>query len=561
MEPSSHAEGIARRETSEGKADWWRSRCPPGTVPVPRSPSPISPFFTSKFVDQKGFVHEHAYLYERGVFHGTKARFNVWSPQTEGQSGEFSLAQLWVLNDGNSSDMNSIEAGWHVYPSLNGDSQPRLFVYWTRDNYGSTGCYNLKCPGFVQVSDQISPGMAISPVSAYQGEQLYIDLLVFKDAKTGNWWLQYNDVNVGYWPSSLFTTLADSANLLEWGGEVARPANGPRLATKMGSGHFPSEGGDGISSSVKNIECLNATTNAFVQPTDAVAVAKVKNCYDINNVGSTATDGYVIYFGGPGKSDTYGELIDCIDIYSQPAFGHPALKNHTIQHAIIRQLGSFSGTKARFNVWNPHTEEQDEEFSLAQLWVVNDADASNLNTIEVGWHNDSYGSTGCYNLKCPGFVQVSDQISPGMPISPVSAYQGEQVYIDLLVFKDAETGNWWLKYEDMYVGYWPGSLFTTLANEASRLDWGGEVARPANGPRLATEMGSGHFPSEGGDGISCSVKNIECLDATTNAFVQPTAAVPIAKVRYCYDINNVGSTATDGYVIYFGGPGKSDICQ
>ncbi|XP_031477345.1 uncharacterized protein LOC116248693 isoform X2 [Nymphaea colorata] len=304
MEPSSSAEKIARRETSEGKADWWRSRCPPGTVPVPRSPSPMSPFVTSKFVDRKGFDHEHAYLYERGVFHGTKARFNVWNPQTEGQNGEFSLAQLWVLNDGNSSDLNSIEAGWHVFPSLNGDSQPRLFVYWTRDNYGSTGCYNLKCPGFVQVSDQISPGMAISPVSAYEGEQVYIDLIVFKDAETGNWWLKYEDIYVGYWPSSLFTTLADAANLLEWGGEVARPANGPRLATKMGSGHFPSEGGDGISSSVKNIECLDATTNAFVQPTAAVAVAKVKNCYDINNVGSTATDGYVIYFGGPGKSDT-----------------------------------------------------------------------------------------------------------------------------------------------------------------------------------------------------------------------------------------------------------------
>ncbi|XP_031474562.1 uncharacterized protein LOC116246823 [Nymphaea colorata] len=315
MEPSSGAEGIARRETSEGKGNWWRSRCPPGTVPVPRPPSPISPFFTSKFVDRKGYLHEHAYLYERGVFHGTEARFNVWNPQTEGQNGEFSLAQLWIVND--SSDWNSIEAGWHVFPSLNGDSQPRLFVYWTRDNYGSTGCYNLKCPGFVQVSDQISPVMAISPVSAYEGEQLFIDLLVFKlgvgpqfdmglmnsssvltPARNSCVEFSYNWQKIQRKPPNI-----TAANLLEWGGEVSRWANGPRLATKMGSGHFPSEGRDGISCSVKNIECLNATTNAFVQPTAAVAVAKVRNCYDINNVGSTATDGYVIYFGGPGKSD------------------------------------------------------------------------------------------------------------------------------------------------------------------------------------------------------------------------------------------------------------------
>jgi len=26
-----------------------------------------------------------------------------------------------------------------------------------------------------------------------------------------------------------------------------------------------------------------------------------------------------------------GDIIDCVDIYEQPAFDHPALKNHTIK--------------------------------------------------------------------------------------------------------------------------------------------------------------------------------------------------------------------------------------
>jgi len=26
-----------------------------------------------------------------------------------------------------------------------------------------------------------------------------------------------------------------------------------------------------------------------------------------------------------------GDIIDCVDIYQQPAFDHPLLKNHTIQ--------------------------------------------------------------------------------------------------------------------------------------------------------------------------------------------------------------------------------------
>ncbi|KAF3776561.1 hypothetical protein EJ110_NYTH47026 [Nymphaea thermarum] len=40
-----------------------------------------------------------------------------------------------------------------------------------------------------------------------------------------------------------------------------------------------------------------------------------------------------LYPEKPPRED--GEWIDCIDIYSQPAFGHPALQNHTIQQACI----------------------------------------------------------------------------------------------------------------------------------------------------------------------------------------------------------------------------------
>ena len=33
-----------------------------------------------------------------------------------------------------------------------------------------------------------------------------------------------------------------------------------------------------------------------------------------------------------------GDIIDCVDIYKQPAFDHPALKNHTIQVYIVYQI-------------------------------------------------------------------------------------------------------------------------------------------------------------------------------------------------------------------------------
>lgn len=34
----------------------------------------------------------------------------------------------------------------------------------------------------------------------------------------------------------------------------------------------------------------------------------------------------------------YGDVIDCVDIYQQPAFEHPSLKNHTIQ---VTKMSTF----------------------------------------------------------------------------------------------------------------------------------------------------------------------------------------------------------------------------
>lgn len=48
------------------------------------------------------------------------------------------------------------------------------------DAYQETGCYNLLCSGFVQTDNRIAIGAAISPISASNGGQFDIDLLVWK---------------------------------------------------------------------------------------------------------------------------------------------------------------------------------------------------------------------------------------------------------------------------------------------------------------------------------------------------------------------------------------------
>ncbi|EEE54787.1 hypothetical protein OsJ_02186 [Oryza sativa Japonica Group] len=111
-------------------------------------------------------------------YYGTKVTINVWKPKIA-TSRDFSMAQLWITAGSYANkDLNTIEAGWQVYPAMYGDDKTRLFIYWTRDAYNRTGCYNLACSGFIQTNPQFVIGGSISPVSIYGGTQYVYDYLV-----------------------------------------------------------------------------------------------------------------------------------------------------------------------------------------------------------------------------------------------------------------------------------------------------------------------------------------------------------------------------------------------
>ncbi|CAN6855546.1 unnamed protein product, partial [Brassica oleracea] len=120
-----------------------------------------------------------AYVKGKRKIYGTKATINVWDPIVEA-SGDFSLAQIWVASGSyETNDLNTIEAGWQVFPSKYGDAQPRVFTYWTSDTYYS-GCYSLRCPGFLQTSSWIALEAAISHTSTYGGDQFAITIQIWK---------------------------------------------------------------------------------------------------------------------------------------------------------------------------------------------------------------------------------------------------------------------------------------------------------------------------------------------------------------------------------------------
>ncbi|KAK1425889.1 hypothetical protein QVD17_21251 [Tagetes erecta] len=308
--PNRHVEGV---NSSENYQLWSLSgeSCPEGTVPIRRTTEQdiLRANSIRKFGrkirpvqrDTSSYGHEHAVGYVSGnKYYGAKASINVWAPKVANRY-EFSLSQMWLLSGSFGNDLNTIEAGWQVSPELYGDYRPRFFTYWTTDAYQTTGCYNLLCSGFIQTNNRIAIGAAISPTSVYNGGQFDISLMIWKDPKHGNWWLQFGSRTlVGYWPASLFTHLRDHASMVQFGGEVvnSRPS-GSHTFTQMGSGHF-SGLGFGKASYIRNMQVVDWGNN-LIPLSNFKILADHPNCYDIRG-GTNRVWGNYIYYGGPGKN-------------------------------------------------------------------------------------------------------------------------------------------------------------------------------------------------------------------------------------------------------------------
>ncbi|XP_074293860.1 protein neprosin-like [Silene latifolia] len=125
-----------------------------------------------------------------------------------------------------------IEAGWMINPSEFKDNEAHLYASFSANG---KGCINLDCSGFVQVSTQIALGIH-PPTYSTQQKQIVWDLSIDK-GRDGNWWLSLTTgrIPIGYWPSSLFSSLKNVANQVEFGGEINNP-NAVDPPTPMGNG-------------------------------------------------------------------------------------------------------------------------------------------------------------------------------------------------------------------------------------------------------------------------------------------------------------------------------------
>ncbi|KAL6662164.1 hypothetical protein ACP70R_000023 [Stipagrostis hirtigluma subsp. patula] len=278
--------------------------CPYGTIPVLRSygkyQSAQSPWKIEENMSGGNHFRPHTAMAGiAGTYYGYNARISVYQPQVgSGSEPRFSGA-IAYLQSGDPPNTSSLYAGC-VDPHFYGDSHAHLQIHW---NDNGRGCTNLLCPGFVQVSNKITPGAVIEPVSVVNGTQYAVTLQVYQDSRTRLWWLAYGEDGhqVGYWPGTIFSHMTDAARLASWGGVVQGKRGKP--LPPMGSGELP-EKGPRRAAYIKDARILvnRGNKRVFLAPgVDLFRYVSDPSCYKVGPFGYA--NGVEFFFGGPECHD------------------------------------------------------------------------------------------------------------------------------------------------------------------------------------------------------------------------------------------------------------------
>ncbi|WZZ55264.1 hypothetical protein YC2023_055371 [Brassica napus] len=126
--------------------------------------------------------------------------------------------------------------------------------------------------------------------------------------------------------------------------------------------------------------------------------------------------------GAEGSIDVRVQLIflcsdvDCVEIYKQPAFQHPSLKNHKIQEIFssyedLERSDNYEKKeqcpKGTVPIFRQRNGSESFHLNTTEYLGQHNGPPGQLNSIEAGWAGDGFGKTGCYNTQCPGFVVLS----------------------------------------------------------------------------------------------------------------------------------------------------------
>ncbi|CAJ2676129.1 unnamed protein product [Trifolium pratense] len=302
------AKNIMQNRSSHGKT---MDKCPEGKVPIYNKTwrHQIITNSSSKLqVDDFQQYSQSAPGYhtvtldttQNMIFHGAHAGIAGYGLSLD--ANQYSISSIWI-ESGLSTELNSINVGIGVHPSLYGDNRLRITGQWTTDGYKKTGCFNIRCSGFVQVNHNKGLGSPVSPLNSIGSTEKFSTFIKIKqDQSTGHWWLiiQLESIYVGYWPKELFTHLSTGASLIKFGGQTYTPPN--KDSPPMGSGRLPKEKFRN-SAFMQNLEIIDSEYNEVgVADRDMKPYTDTNSeCYDL------AYNGYqgpvykqAFLYGGPG---------------------------------------------------------------------------------------------------------------------------------------------------------------------------------------------------------------------------------------------------------------------
>lgn len=259
--PNGEPAGRAQFEL-EGHPELWG---PLGTVPVARfdvdsylgrvavPPASISDLFQKP----QASLEDHYYVGVRRDTPtlGVAAEINYWNNDGPSPSSEFTLGQVAVSRN-SGLNLQTVEAGWIEYEEINGDTRPKLFIFYTTNGYDEQGHdkggWNQMVRGWIQVHQWAFPGADIGS-STTGGYQRDLHVVIKKEQVAGyeawpngglGWWIYANGYRLGYYPTTLFASsgLESVGGVGHWYGEVNDSEYPTPPDTDMGSGEWPSAG-------------------------------------------------------------------------------------------------------------------------------------------------------------------------------------------------------------------------------------------------------------------------------------------------------------------------------
>jgi Neprosin len=271
--------------------------------------------------DPAGYFHDIDN--QDGTFYGWDGFLNVWDPKINNPNGagnDHSILQVWLQN--NKPPLQSLEGGWTVDQSLNGDTQPHIFTYYTTNGYSkdgdNLGGYNRLYKGWVQYSSAsttgstVFPGIRINGLSVYRGVQTDVSMKfqLYREPTNGqlNWWVNVQGIWMGYYPASLYNGgLGDHATYVGCGGEVYSSLAKPeQTQDQMGSGRQAAGGWTEAAflRNLRNQADLNGTmVNNDGTASRDVATKGGADPYTIQmDMDSATTWGSYFYVGGPAPA-------------------------------------------------------------------------------------------------------------------------------------------------------------------------------------------------------------------------------------------------------------------